>query len=84
MQRRAGVKDGHAPAQPGAAMERDRAHMGFIEMLVHLEGVGFMIKPTDKRLMQRRQNIADNVDYRPVHLRNRANVSEIVNCGLHG
>lgn len=66
MERGAGIVDRHTTAQAGAAVERDGAETLFIEVLVNLEQIGFVIHPGVQRLAQGRQLAAGDDDYRTV------------------
>ncbi len=65
-------KTAHSAAQTRGAMERDRAHVLFIEMTMHFEQTDLAIQRRTERLMQRRKALATNVDHRAVHLDDRA------------
>jgi hypothetical protein len=63
-------------------MQRDRACMSFIQMLMNFKCVGLVVEPADERPIESRQNSAGNVDHRPVNLGDRAYRCEILNHGI--
>ena len=67
MQRRAGVVHRHAALEAGSTVQRHRAQVAFVQVLVHLEQVGLMIEPGQQRLAQRRQALAGDLHHRPPH-----------------
>ena len=70
MERRSGVVNRHAPPEAGTSVQGDGAHMIFINMLVHLKEIGFVVESGAQGLSQGRQSIAGNDHYRSMDLGN--------------
>jgi hypothetical protein len=73
MQRRPGVINSHAPIQTGASVQGDDTRMVFIEVLMNLEQVGFVIEVCTQGLSQGRQRFTGDDCYRAMDLRNHTN-----------
>jgi len=66
----AGIEHRHSALKPAGPMKRDGTHMLFIEMLVHLKCVMLIVDPAAERLVEWRQLLTGDIDYRSLHLRN--------------
>ena len=67
MERRARIVNRHAPVQPGAAVQGDRAQMVRVQVLMYLEQIGLVIQIGAQGLAQGRQRIAGNDHDRAMH-----------------
>ena len=59
-------------------MQSDRPQVGFIQVLVHFKGVGFVVELGDKSPMERRKKRTFDIHHRAMHLRDRSDLGEVL------
>jgi hypothetical protein len=83
LQRRPEIVDRHAALQARSTVESDGADMAFVEVLVDLEQIDFMIDPAVQGLPERRQRLAGDHHHRAVNFGNGADDRGLLRLGRH-